>query len=267
MSKNKNYLIYKLKFFIKKIILNFLRNIFFINNKKILITTIPKSGTHMMKKYVELMCFTQSIGLGEHRIKRSKMREPLKIEDITNIIKNKKNKFIFWGHIFNANKNVKKFFIDNFTIIIIERNPKEIICSYLNTILKNKHTHHYYEYIKNLNAENQINQLIKNFPTFKSKSIFSQIYLQNKFKIHKNCHFFKYEDLVLDKSSYNKKLFWKNIKRLENILEIKSFSKYLSRLLILFFGYNNKGSNYKHLKMFTPKNNIFFKELKNKHVK
>ena len=57
------------------LIFYFLKIIFRVNDKKILITTIPKSGTHLLTKYVELMCFKRSFGLGRNRPKQKKIKK------------------------------------------------------------------------------------------------------------------------------------------------------------------------------------------------
>ena len=63
--------------------------------------------------------------------KKSKKRNKLKIEDVFKIVENKKN-LILYGHIFDADPEIIDYFLENFEIFVITRNPKEIICSFLN---------------------------------------------------------------------------------------------------------------------------------------
>ena len=249
---------------IKTFFLFLLRKLFCIKNKKILICTVPKSGSHLMKRYVQFYYFRIAIGLGENRKKDpiTNRREKLTLKYITNIEKKEGCGLILWGHLFNADKEIIKHIKKNYTVIIITRNPKEIVCSYLRTILKEK-KHHYHRYITNLSNEDRINKLIKNFPAADSKSLFFLIKLQNKFINLKNFHYFKFEDLVLLNNQKRSLNFWESIYKLEKCLNITGPSKYLSRLLIILYGYNNKGSNFKHKKMFTPMNEIFHNKIQN----
>lgn len=192
----------------KQYIIN-INRLFYIRKKKLIdlnpliLNSIPKSGTHLISQFFENNLYYNNLGgfISSHpSIKNVVLKDEKLILKLDKILKNE----IVLAHLYHTKKIEQLICNENFSKILLIRNPKDLICSYVNYVSKMNKWHRDHKYFKSVTMKQGIKIAlngINNPNGYNLRPFGTELQKYTPWLHSENVLVLRFEDLVLNKTA------------------------------------------------------------------
>ena len=229
--------------------------------RKILLTSIPKAGTHLLMAVLQQYTGGRLISLGEGRaVDEWNRRVPLTIDFLEEKDALVRPGDIMWGHVTPDAERVRFFEDRGYVIFLNIRDPRDVVCSRLNQAM-GQETDQYHEVVASLSdTQERVDQIIRHYTTWDDVSIGETFERYRRWEESARVTTLRYERLVGPEGGGLSGAQLSEMRKLESSFGLIGvpmiYRRFMARRI-----YNGEGRIGRHRELFTERNLTLFDEM------
>lgn len=227
---------------------------------KVLLTSIPKAGTHLLLAVLEEYSLGRPVSLGDGRaVDEYGRRVPLTVEFLSKKDALMRPGDIMWGHVTPTPERVRFFEERGYAIFLMVRDPRDVVCSRISQAV-NSERDHYHELLAGLaTREERINHVIRHYTSFDAPSVASDFAEYRRWEEVGDITTMRYERLVGPEGGGSAEVQLREMMKIEDGFGLVGVSRFYRRFIARRL-YNQEGRIGRHKEQFTEANFKLFNE-------
>ena len=191
--------------------------------RKVLVSSIPKAGTHLLTAVLQEYTGGRRLSLGDGRDKDEfGRRVPISMKFLEEKDALLRPGDLLWGHVMPEPERVRFFKERGYVIFLMIRDPRDMVCSRLNQAL-NLHRDHYHGTLSGLStSEEQLRHVMTHFTSFDAPSIALDFQAFREWEKLANRTMLRFEQLVGPQGGGSAEAQTREMRRVEQGLGIRN---------------------------------------------